>query len=122
MEDADLCLRLHNAGPEPQPRVQQHQHQQRQGLKLKQTPLRCHDTELHEPQGVSWHWLPPLRRRGRVVMVLDRVSVTSGRRLAAWGALRATAVHIAVAGAWYAGCSPERLQQLYDARYTDVFR
>ncbi|KAF8063795.1 AP2-5 [Scenedesmus sp. PABB004] len=58
-EDADLCIRLHMAGPSPPPGAPQPPRAQR-------GPLAA--------------WRAP---RGRVVQVLDRASRTSGRRLAA---------------------------------------
>jgi hypothetical protein len=64
-------------------------------------------------------WQQP---RGRVVQVLDRPSVTSGRRLAAWGSLRATYIHFRVATHWYFGGSAEQLKELYVRLYTDSFR
>jgi hypothetical protein len=64
-------------------------------------------------------WQKP---RGRIVQVLDRLSVTSGRRLAEWGSLRATYIHFRVATHWYFGGSAEQLKELYTKLYTDSFR
>jgi hypothetical protein len=64
-------------------------------------------------------WQQP---RGRIVQVLDRLSVTSGRRIAAWGNLRATYIQFRLATHWYFGGSAEQLQELYRRLYTDSFR
>jgi rSAM/selenodomain-associated transferase 2 len=79
MEDADLCIRLHERG-----RVD--------------------------------------GRRGREVQLRGAANRTSGRRIAPWGNLRATAVQVRLALAWRWGASPAELRQLYDALYTDAFR
>ena len=79
MEDADLCLRLHEYGL-------------RNG-----TP-------------------------GQQVQVLKAINVTSGRRLAAWGTLRATYIHFRIGLAWFFGVSHEELYALYHTLYTDSFR
>ncbi|KAK9865949.1 hypothetical protein WJX84_011892 [Apatococcus fuscideae] len=42
--------------------------------------------------------------------------------LAAWGNLKATWIHFQLGLRWYLGASPEQLQQLYRAMYTDAFR
>jgi hypothetical protein len=57
-----------------------------------------------------------------VRQVLDRVSVTSGRRLAAWGAARSTYIHAVLGGCWYFQRDPAALRRLYEELYTDAFR
>ncbi|KAL4451511.1 hypothetical protein ABPG75_007173 [Micractinium tetrahymenae] len=81
MEDADLCIRLHMAGPAARP-----------------------------------------GRRGQVVQVTSVPNRTSGRRLASWGSLHATAVHVLIGLSWYVGASPQQLVSIYHRLYTDVYR
>lgn len=83
MEDADLCVRAHEAGPSPA----------------------C----------ALGYW-----GRGRIRQLEPPVH-TSGRRLEAWGNVYGTYVHFRISVAWYLGASPERLRQLYDRLYTDLF-
>ena len=64
-------------------------------------------------------WLQP---RGRVKQVLNRLSVTSGRRLDAWGALKATYIHAVIGASWFFQRDPVRLKELYHRLYTDAFR
>jgi hypothetical protein len=61
-------------------------------------------------------------QRGRVRMVLSRLSHTSGRRLARWGFLRGSLIQFRIALRWYLGCQPEELRELYERLYTDAFR
>jgi hypothetical protein len=67
---------------------------------------------------IQW-WCRP---RGRVVQVLDRVNVTSGRRLAAWGNWKGTAIHVVLGVSWYFGKDPQQLYELYHRMYTDNLR
>ena len=94
LEDADLCLKLHAAGPAPATRDA--------------TPGR-------------FVALPPWSRapRGRVVL-LSRPVATDGRRFEVWGNARATLVHVALMGSWYAGASAQQLRRLYGALYGDI--
>ncbi|EIE27508.1 nucleotide-diphospho-sugar transferase [Coccomyxa subellipsoidea C-169] len=105
MEDADLGIRMHEAGPQPPlPAVQQE------------------DTRRSRRQsllsGVK-HWT---RRRGQVVMVNSPHARTSGRRLQAWGNAHATAVHFILGMSWYLGATPDQMRRLYARLYTDSFR
>ncbi|EFN56074.1 hypothetical protein CHLNCDRAFT_145574 [Chlorella variabilis] len=81
MEDADLCMRMHMAGPADRP-----------------------------------------GRRGQVLQVNSVPNRTSGRRLASWGSLHATVVHVAIGMSWYCGATPEQLRGIYNRMYTDAFR
>ncbi|KAL4856264.1 putative mycofactocin biosynthesis glycosyltransferase MftF [Chlorella vulgaris] len=47
---------------------------------------------------------------------------TSGRRLAQWGGLRATAIHVIIGLSWYCGATPEQLRGIYHRLYTDLYR
>jgi hypothetical protein len=47
---------------------------------------------------------------------------TSGRRLASWGRVHATAVHVVIGLSWYCGATPQQLRGIYDRLYTDVYR
>ncbi|KAI3437612.1 hypothetical protein D9Q98_000064 [Chlorella vulgaris] len=62
------------------------------------------------------------RRRGRVVQVNSVPNRTSGRRLAQWGGLRATAIHVIIGLSWYCGATPEQLRGIYHRLYTDLYR
>ncbi|PSC74898.1 glycosyl transferase [Micractinium conductrix] len=81
MEDADLCIRLHMAGPTTRP-----------------------------------------GRRGQVVQITSVPNHTSGRRLASWGRVHATAIHVVIGLSWYVGASPQQLVWLYHRLYTDFHR
>ncbi|KAL4428847.1 hypothetical protein ABPG77_005285 [Micractinium sp. CCAP 211/92] len=61
-------------------------------------------------------------RRGQVVQVTAVPNRTSGRRLASWGRLHATAVHVIIGLSWYLGARPEQLVSIYQRLYTDVYR
>lgn len=67
-------------------------------------------------------WQQWLKPRGRIRQVLDRVSVTSSRRVEAWGTLKATYIHFAIGLSWYFKQDPILIRQLYDKLYTDAFR
>jgi glycosyltransferase involved in cell wall biosynthesis len=57
-----------------------------------------------------------------VQLVWGAPNRTSGRRIGAWGNVRATAIQYRIAWAWWRGASPEELWDLYDRLYTDAFR
>lgn len=131
MEDADLCLRMHEAGP--------CRHGSSAGAAAAARILpRCSSGQKQQPQLQQQHgtvlntgshaqdfwqklhaWTQP---RGRVKQVLDRVCVTSGRRLEAWGPIRSTYIHFVIAANWYFKQDPEEVNQLYNRLYTDAFR
>lgn len=75
-----------------------------------------------EAPGVWQQWQQWQRPRGRVKQVLNRVSVTSGRRLDAWGPVKATYIHLVIGTSWYFTRDPAQLKQLYNKLYTDAFR
>lgn len=54
--------------------------------------------------------------------VAYRGNETSGRRMVAWGGLKATALHFRIGLMWLLGCSPQALQRVYDTAYTDAIR
>lgn len=56
------------------------------------------------------------------MQVLNPAAQTSGRRLAAWGNLKATGVHFMIGVSWYLGASPEQMKDLYARMYTDTYR
>lgn len=130
MEDADLCVRMHMAGPAPQQRQQRQRHQPStthnssnsdgSSSTVAAAPLLSGPAEALAALLRSWEcWRQP---RGRVRQVLDRLSVTSGRRLAAWGNWKATYIHVVMGCAWYFGKDPQQLKELYVRLYTDSFR
>ncbi len=118
MEDADLCIRLHEAGPvgdlaqAPCPGLPHTARQQ------------GHRDQSNIPAAAGAHSanVPTHRCRGRVKLVWWPVAETSGRRLAAWGNLKATWIHFQLGLRWYLGASPKQLQELYHRMYTDSFR
>eukprot|EP00892_Ulva_mutabilis_P001662 jgi/Ulvmu1/11497/UM077_0046.1 len=61
-------------------------------------------------------------KRARVRHVMYRGNETSGRRMAAWGGLKATALHFRIGLMWLFGCTPQQLQHVYDTLYTDSIR
>ncbi|KXZ55655.1 hypothetical protein GPECTOR_2g1205 [Gonium pectorale] len=81
MEDAELCIALHMAGPA--------------------------DSSRH-------------RGRGRVRMLMHRPAVTSGRRIVAWGELRANLIFAYISVLWLAGATPTQLHHTYRTLYKDV--
>ena len=54
--------------------------------------------------------------------VLHPPAQTSGRRLKAWGNLRATAIHVIIGFSWYFGATPDQMRSLYARLYTDSYR
>jgi hypothetical protein len=139
MEDTDLCVRMHEAGPcrhsnsaaghastsrqaagvgvgsraQKQQQVLQQEQQQRE-----ECPG-VGQAEGGSMQQLGQQWLRP---QGRVRQVLNRCSVTSGRRLDAWGPVKATYIHAAIGISWYFRRDPVQLQELYSRLYTDAFR
>ncbi len=89
MEDVDLCIKMHEEGPNTDGLAASHGHK---------------------------------RRRGRVVMAMNPVNVTSGRRLSDWGALQATYIHFYIALQWYFGAKPDQMYRIYHQMYTDNHR
>ncbi|KAK9815414.1 hypothetical protein WJX72_003261 [[Myrmecia] bisecta] len=92
MEDVDLCIKLHMAGPADNPATKWARHRH--------------------------YW----SRRGHVRMVMNPPAKTSGRRLQAWGSLHATFVHFVIGLSWYFGASPEKMHSIYHSMYTDSYR
>lgn len=152
MEDTDLCVRMHEAGPcrhhtagklgaplrknagntasgrgrlaEEESGAQHHRQQPQQlGLVDQKRGCSTHEQGRGAPgssvQQYCQQWLQP---RGRVKQVSNRLSVTSGRRLDAWGPLRATYIHARIGISWYFRRDPEQLKELYTRLYTDSFR
>jgi hypothetical protein len=117
-EDAELCISLHMAGPAPATTTSASSSTQ---TALPANPSSSSSSSVSRPGVSAWlqDWLQP---RGRVKQVLDRVNVTSGRRLAAWGELKATYIHVVMSLCWYLERDPQKLHQLYKKIYTDVFR
>ena len=120
MEDADLCIRMHEAGPSP------HSHSgHRRGTGAGRAVAEAFERSV--VGGLPWserrrRTPQQRRRRGRVRMVLSPVARTSGRRLEAWGNARATRIHFALGLRWYAGATPAQLLDLYHSIYTDSYR
>ncbi len=56
------------------------------------------------------------------MQILQPAAETSGRRLQAWGNLRATYVHFVIGLRWYLGATPEQMRELYTRMYTDAYR
>ena len=143
MEDADLCVRMHTAGPCPlnagegrttaagsttgsasgdgftPPRLRSPGKWIDNGA-----PPKGHDeardgaferfVKREVEPAVDWF------DRGRVVLV-NRVVTTSGRRIEDLGGnLKATFVHFLIGFSWYLGASPERMVEIYNKYYSDV--
>jgi glycosyltransferase involved in cell wall biosynthesis len=65
------------------------------------------------------------KRRGCVIERVPAWSITSGRRIAAWGSLRATLIHFRIGLRWFLFSRSRHRDRLYDdyhAIYTDDFR
>jgi len=124
MEDADLCIRMHMAGPAP-PRAAAGR-SPAGGAAGAPAGAATAGSPQAAPRGPAGKLAAGARawarRRGRVRMVLSPPSLTSGRRLAAWGNPWATYVHVVLGMSWYLGATPEQLVGLYDRLYTDRFR
>ena len=145
MEDADLCVRMHTAGPCPLSSIGEDRTMNGGGGSTTMsassgfTPPR-----LRSPGKWIDNGAPPkghdeardgaferfVKRevepavdwfaRGRVVLV-NRVVTTSGRRIEDLGGnLKATFVHFLVGFSWYLGASPERMVEIYNKYYSDV--
>ena len=148
MEDADLCVRMHTAGPCPLNAGEDRTAaagsttiSASSGLQPTQ-PLQ--PPRLRSPGKWIDNGAPPkghdeardgvferfVKRevepavdwfdRGRVVLV-NRVVTTSGRRIEDLGGnLKATFVHFLIGFSWYLGASPERMVEIYNKYYSDV--
>ena len=135
MEDADLCVRLHDAGPARRTaRRTDGKFRDEKGLECDGkwrynrfregaggvvTPGAAGDDRSTRPfkprvKPVGLHG------RGSIVLV-DRAVRTSGRRVDALGGnLKATAVHFLIGLSWYFGATPEDMVSLYRRFYEDV--
>ena len=136
MEDADLCIRMHEAGAAPPAPslpapIQSHM--------ASKDPLSISEghgagciassvlTSRSPGAAEQSRHLRQMERlkskcKGRIRLVWWPMSETSGRRLAAWGNVKATWIHFQLGLRWYLGASPEQMHQLYLAMYTDAFR
>ena len=133
MEDADLCVRLHDAGPARRTARRTEGRRDEKGLECDGkwryhfregaggvvTPGAAGDDRRRRPfkprvKPVGLHG------RGSIVLV-DRAVRTSGRRVDALGGnLKATAVHFLIGLSWYFGATPEDMVSLYRRFYEDV--
>ena len=111
MEDADLCLWLHGAGPSPATWA----------AAGAAWPAGAPAAPAPAGAGVQPRWAP-LAQRGRVRMLTSRTVTTSGRRMAAWGNVWSTYVQFRIAIAWVFGAPPAELHRLYRTLYTDAYR
>ena len=59
---------------------------------------------------------------GRIARVASSWSVTSGRRIQAWGPIKSTYIQMRIGLGWFWGMEPEELYKLYHRLYTDSYR
>ena len=95
MEDADLCLKLHAAGPGATASAR--------GVDA--TPGR-QQRRFARPRGV--------------LVQLSRSVATDGRRFEVWGNARATAIHVVIGLTWLFGASEAQMRRIYNALYGDI--
>ena len=144
MEDADLCVRMHTAGPCPIDAGEDRTMNGGGGSTTMSASSGFTPPTLRSPGKWIDNGAPPkghdeardgaferfVKRevepaadwfaRGRVVLV-NRVVTTSGRRIEDLGGnLKATFVHFLVGFSWYLGASPERMVEIYNEYYSDV--
>lgn len=115
MEDADLCIRLHMAGPAGQPRrrgrvVQIHSVANRTSGRRLASWGSVHATGTWGADG-WWRHVCSLAHPS----ALRPAATTPPTRPAA-------AVHVVIGLSWYCGASPDQLVWLYHRLYTDVYR
>ncbi len=131
MEDADLCIRMHEAGPvslnvptaASAPTESLAFHQEDRSARTTATDNSGYlNAPSSLPAGQEKTRQKQRRCRGTIHLVWKPTAATSGRRLAAWGNLKATWIHFQLGLRWYMGASPEQMQELYRAMYTDAFR
>lgn len=129
MEDADLCIRMHGAGPTSLQQVACSSSSSSSCSQVRDATMQVQREQSgskEQPMSVFSHlqqsWQQFLQPRGRIKQVLDRECVTSGRRIAAWGSLKATYIHVVIALNWYLGMDSQNLKELYHRMYTDNFR
>jgi glycosyltransferase involved in cell wall biosynthesis len=123
MEDADLCLRLHKAGPYVGgTEVAAKQQKTKKPLSEIDRCRLAFSTWQNQTTEQAFQPAPWQQPRGRVRMDCRRLARTSGRRLAAWGFLRGSITNFRIASAWYFWHSPERVADLYRRLYTDAYR
>lgn len=77
------------------------------------------NTASRSPQADCYRFGPKRTHAGRI-RVVNRCVETDGRRFAEWGNGKATAIHFAIALAWYFGASGDQLVQLYKKLYGDI--
>ena len=129
MEDADLCVRMHVAGPSADGDDANASGDDANASFALTTPLpACEDFgkwrleagKAGEPPTYRREDVRPEgRRRGRVVLV-NRLVTTSGRRVEGLGNAKATAVHFLIGLGWYFGADPDAMVRLYRRFYADV--
>ncbi|KAG2453841.1 hypothetical protein HYH02_002048 [Chlamydomonas schloesseri] len=117
MEDAELCLDLHNSGPAAAEAAE---------VKVVATAAAVADVGVASEEGKG----RPAHKsssggggcsaRGRVRMRQDRAAATSGRRIAAWGELRANCIFAYISMLWLAGAAPAELHAVQRRLYTDI--
>ncbi len=115
MEDVDLIIKLHMAGPASAAALP--------AAQAAQVPA---FPAARRRQALAVQPMKSRQQRGKIRMIWSPASQTSGRRLAAWGNFRATCIHFWIAFNWYflrdAPDVGERLHGMYHKLYTDSFR
>jgi rSAM/selenodomain-associated transferase 2 len=119
MEDVQLCIKLHMAGPNEWPHAEP---QARSQIASEATMLAQSEHGQYSQCSHPARSHPRRHRRGRVRMVLAPAASTSGRRLSSMGNVKATFVHFIVALRWYFGASPEQMYEVYNSMYGDQYR
>ena len=120
MEDADLCLRLHESGwvrGSNGERGARHAH--RDAVPALTCAGKWEDVEDGSAKRFRKTTLAPKAvgsNLGRIVLV-NRVVTTSGRRIEGLGNVKATLTHFLIGVSWYCGADPDAMVALYRKFY-----
>ena len=123
MEDADLCVRMHESGWTRGSNFHAEGTEERFEGAARCAPLTCRgkwevtdDAKKKRFRKTSVCEKAAGSDRGRIVLV-NRAVTTSGRRIEGLGNFKATLTHFLIGVSWYCGADPDKMVALYRKFY-----
>ena len=123
MEDADLCVRMHESGWTRGSNFVAEGTAERFEGAARCAPLTCRgkwevtdDVKKKRFRKTSVYKKAAGSDRGRIVLV-NRAVTTSGRRIEGLGNFKATLTHFLIGVSWYCGADPDKMVALYRKFY-----
>ena len=123
MEDADLCVRMHESGWTRGSNFVAEGTEERFEGAARCAPLTCRgkwevtdDAKKKRFRKTSLSSKAAGSDRGRIVLV-NRTVTTSGRRIEGLGNFKATLTHFLIGVSWYCGADPDKMVALYRKFY-----